>query len=80
MVVVREESPPPTETNATPVATKVEEHIKTAGFYRDRKEYSSALAELAKAKSLDPANKIVLAELERTKEAKRRREEEAKRR
>ena len=74
-LMVREESPPPTEAKATPDATKVEEYIRTAIFYRDRKEYSGALAELAKAKSLDPANKVVLAELERTKEARTKVEE-----
>jgi hypothetical protein len=55
--------------NAAQVATKVEEYIKAAGAYHDRGEYSAALAELAKAKSLDPSNKAVQAELERTKKA-----------
>jgi TIR domain len=55
--------------NTAQVATKVQEHIKTAGAYHDRGEYSTALAELAKAKSLDPSNKAVQAELERTKKA-----------
>ena len=69
-----------TEADAARVVTKVQEHIKTAGSYRDRGEYSTALTELAKAEALDPANKSVQAELERTKEAKRRGEAEAKRR
>ena len=55
-LVVRGESRS-TEADAARVATKVQEHIKTAGSHRDRGEYSTALAELAKAKSLDPSNK-----------------------
>ena len=78
-LMVREESPP-AEAKAAQVATKVQEHIRTAVLYRDRGEYSSALAELAQAKSLDPVNKVVLAELGRTKEAKRKSEAEAKQR
>ena len=53
-----------TEADAARVASKVQEHIKTARSHRDRGEYSAALGELAKAKSLDPANRIVQAELE----------------
>jgi hypothetical protein len=67
-LVVRGESRS-NEADAAQVATKVEEHIKTAGSYRDRGEYSTALAELVKAKSLDPANKAVEGELESTKKA-----------
>ena len=55
-LVVRGESRS-TEADAARVATKVQEHIKTAGSHRDRGEYSTALAELAKAKSLDPSTK-----------------------
>jgi TIR domain/Bacterial Ig-like domain (group 2) len=51
------------------VATKIQEHIKAAGSYRDRGDYSPALAELAKAKSLDPASKAVQSELESTTKA-----------
>jgi hypothetical protein len=43
-----------TEADAAEVANKGQEHVKTAGSHRDRGEYSTALAELAKAKSLDP--------------------------
>ena len=64
-LVVRGESRP----SETDVASKVQEHIKTAGSYRDRGEYSPALAELAKAKSLDPANKALQRELESTTKA-----------
>jgi hypothetical protein len=48
---------------------KIQEHIRMAGSYRDQGEYSTALAELAKAKSLDPVNKTVQNELESTKKA-----------
>jgi TIR domain len=78
-LVVRGESRS-AEAEAARVATEVQEHIKTAGSYRDRGDYSSALAELAKAGALDPVNKIVQAELERTRETKQRREAEARRR
>jgi hypothetical protein len=66
--MVRGETPP-AKADVAQVATKVQEHIKTAGSYRDRGDYSPALAELAKAKSLDPANKAVLSELESTTKA-----------
>ena len=67
-LVVRGESRS-TEADAAQVASKVQEHIKTAGSYRDRGEYLPALAELAKAKSLDPANYAVKSELETTTKA-----------
>src|SRR5262249_1245809 len=67
-LVVRKKSRA-TEADAARVASKVEEHIKAAGAYHDRGEYSTALAELAKAKLLDPSNKAVQAELERIKKA-----------
>ena len=57
------------EADAAGVITKVQEHIKVAGSYRDQGEYSTALAELAKAKFLDPANKTLQEELESTKKA-----------
>src|SRR5262245_57752583 len=47
------------EADATGVATRIQQYIKTAGFYRERGKYLPALEELAKAKSLDPANKAV---------------------
>jgi hypothetical protein len=67
-LVVRGESPS-AEADPARVASKVQEYIKTAGSYRDRGEYSPALAELAKAKSLDPANKSLQGELESTTKA-----------
>jgi hypothetical protein len=67
-LVVRGESRS-TEADAAEVVNRVQEHIKTAGSYRDRGEYSTALVELAKAKSLDPANKAIQGELESTKKA-----------
>jgi hypothetical protein len=67
-LVVRGESRS-TEAGAAQVASTIQEYIKTAGSYRDRGEYSTALAELVKAKSLDPANKAVQAELESTRRA-----------
>ena len=67
-LVVRGESRS-AEADPARVASKVQEHIKTAGSYRDRGEYSPALAELAKAKSLDPANKSLQGELESTTKA-----------
>ena len=59
----------PAEADVAQVATKIQEYIKAAGSYRDRGEYSPALAELAKAKSLDPANKALQGELESTTKA-----------
>jgi hypothetical protein len=67
-VVVRGESRSP-EADAAQVTAKVQEHIKTAASYRDRGEYSTALTELVKAKSLDPANKAVQSEFESTRKA-----------
>jgi hypothetical protein len=51
------------------IAEKVRLHLKTARSSRERGEYSTAIAELAKAKSLDPANKEIQAELEQTQRA-----------
>jgi TIR domain/Bacterial Ig-like domain (group 2) len=67
-LVVRGESRS-AETDAARLASKVQEYIKTAGSYRDRGEYSPALAELAKAKSLDPTNKALQGELDSTTKA-----------
>jgi hypothetical protein len=61
--------PQPAKADVAQVATKIQEHIKAAGSYRDRGDYSPALGELAKAKSLDPANQAVLSELESTTKA-----------
>jgi len=60
---------PSSEADAAGVIAKIHEHIKIAGSYGDQGEYSTALAELAKAKSLDPANKTVQDQLESTKKA-----------
>ena len=60
---------PSSEADAAGVIAKIHEHIKIAGSYGDQGEYSTALAELAKAKSLDPANKTVQEQLESTKKA-----------
>ncbi len=67
-LVVRGENRP-TAADAAQIAAKVQQHLKAAGSYRDQGEYLTALAELAKAKSLDPANEAIQAELERTKKA-----------
>ena len=67
-LVVKAENPS-SEADAAGVIAKIHEHIKIAGSYVDQGEYSTALAELAKAKSLDPANKTVQEELESTKKA-----------
>ena len=44
-------------------------HIKVATDHRERGEYSDALAELEKARLLEPANRQVQAEIETTKKA-----------
>jgi len=67
-LVVKAENPS-SEADAAGVIAKIHEHIKIAGSYGDQGEYSTALAELAKAKSLDPANKTVQEQLESTKKA-----------
>ena len=67
-LVVKAENPS-SEADTAGVIAKIHEHIKIAGSYVDQGEYSTALAELAKAKSLDPANKTVQEELESTKKA-----------
>lgn len=47
----------------------IQEHVNVARFYRNRGEYSDALAELDKARSIDPANKKVQDEIQRTRSA-----------
>jgi hypothetical protein len=44
-----------TEADAAEVANKVQEHIKTAGSYRDRGEYSTALGGACKGKIVRPS-------------------------
>ena len=66
--MIREETRP-AKADVAQVATKIQEYIKAAGSYRDQGDYWPALAELAKAKSLDPANKAVQSELESTTKA-----------
>lgn len=48
---------------------KVQEHLKLAKLFRERGDYSDAIEELQKAASLDPANKQVRADLEKTRKA-----------
>ena len=59
----------PAEVDSTQIAEKVRLHLNTANSSLERGEYSTAFAELAKAKSLDPANKVIQAQLERTQKA-----------
>lgn len=68
ILVVKAENPS-SEANAARVIAKIHEHIKIAGSYGDQGEYSTALAELAKAKSLDPSNETVQEELESIRKA-----------
>jgi serine/threonine protein kinase len=48
---------------------KVTEHIKVAKFFRERGEYTDALAELEKARILDPRNAQIQAELKNVRMA-----------
>ncbi|MCZ6626307.1 MAG: CHAT domain-containing protein [Deltaproteobacteria bacterium] len=48
---------------------RVKNHINVAKSYRERGEYSDALTELRKARSIDPTNKEVQAEIEVTRRA-----------
>jgi hypothetical protein len=52
-----------------PENRQIQDHIKVAGFFRDRGEYTDALAELEKAKAIDPSNAALLAEIQRTRNA-----------
>ena len=49
--------------------TKIQDHIKIARVLRERGEYADAVAELGKAKGLDPKDAQVQAELEKTRKA-----------
>ncbi len=51
------------------VRDRIQDHLKIAKFYRERGEYSDAISELKKARSVDPENKQVLAELKKTRKA-----------
>ena len=67
----------PAEPSTPPVAQaqpaapdpKIREAIKLAEFHRDRGEFSESLAELEKARVIDPGDTTVRAEIERTKRA-----------
>lgn len=48
---------------------KIQDHLKAARFLRERGEYARALAELEKARSLDPSNKEVQLEIENARKA-----------
>ncbi len=48
---------------------RIQDHIKIAKFFRERGEYSDAIFELEKARSVDPKNKQVLGELQKTRKA-----------
>jgi serine/threonine protein kinase len=48
---------------------KIENHLKMASLLRDRGDYTGALSELARAKTVDSKNEVVLAEFEKTKSA-----------
>lgn len=50
-------------------AAKVQEHIKSARVLRERGDYAEAAAELARAKSLNPTDSQVEAEIQKTKKA-----------
>lgn len=51
------------------VTDAIQDHLKIAKFFRERGEYSDAISELEKARSIDPENKLVLAELKKTRKA-----------
>jgi hypothetical protein len=59
----------PTPDDQSEVNRQFQEHIKVARFLRERGDYADAIAELGKAKSLDPANGQVDIELERVLKA-----------
>lgn len=48
---------------------RIKTHIASARSYSERGEYSQALAELENARSIDPENKELLAEVEKTRRA-----------
>jgi serine/threonine protein kinase len=59
----------PTPNDQSEVNRQFQDHIKVARFLRERGDYADAIAELGKAKSLDPANGQVDIELERVLKA-----------
>lgn len=61
--------PIPTPDDQSEVTRQFQEHIKVARFLRDRGDYADAIAELGKAKSVDPANGEVDVEMERVLKA-----------
>ena len=60
---------PPTPDDQTEVNRQFQDHIKVARFLRERGDYADAIAELGKAKSVDPANGAVDIEMERVLKA-----------
>jgi len=64
-----EEPKPSVEESQSQIATRVQELIRVAGSFRDQGEYSKALAELNKAKTLAPNNRAVQSEVQHTKNA-----------
>ena len=61
--------PIPKPDDQSEVTRQFQEHIKVARFLRDRGDYADAIAELAKAKAVDPANGEVDVEMERVLKA-----------
>jgi serine/threonine protein kinase len=59
----------PTTEQKSPSNTKIQDHIRVAKNLRERGEYADASKELLKARAIDPSNKEVEAEMERTKKA-----------
>jgi len=59
----------PTTEQKSPSHTKIQDHIRVAKNLRERGEYADASKELLKARAIDPSNKEVEAEMERTKKA-----------
>jgi serine/threonine protein kinase len=69
LTLVVKESAKTNEASGAAVAARVDELIVTAQKALDRGDYSVALGELAKAKTLDGTNKTVQTEFERTQKA-----------
>jgi serine/threonine protein kinase len=59
----------PTPADQSEVNRQFQDHIKVARFLRERGDYADAIAELGKAKSVDPANGQVDLEMERVLKA-----------
>jgi serine/threonine protein kinase len=55
--------------DAATTEAAVKDHLKLARSYRDRGDYSQAVAQLEAARKIDPANKEVTAELTETRRA-----------